>query len=68
VEPAAIHQKQPRRWIRQRLVDRIVGAILGLPVDRVAGKADELARLAQRRVKQAEAHVDSGALGWTCLG
>ena len=41
-------------------VDGIVGPVLRLAVDDVAGETDELARLGLRRIEKAEGHRDSG--------
>jgi hypothetical protein len=56
-QDAAIpHQQQPRSRIGERFLDGIVGPVLRLPVDNIAGETDELARLGLRRVEKAEWH------------
>ena len=56
VEPALAHQHEPGARIGERLLHAVVGTVLGLAVETVAGKADQLAGLARRRVEKAESH------------
>ena len=59
-DPPAAQQQKAGRRICKRLVDGIVAAVLRLAVDRVAGEADELARLGLRRIEKAKGHSGLG--------